>query len=121
MTARFARSFVYRPAVLLFYPVFFAATSLAVLPEVGIHGAVAFALFALGWLVFGRLLVFAYFAFIVAKLSSVRTARVFCSALVDGAAVYVVWRIDSHCLWGVLAGIVISEAAFWLPEPQAGA
>jgi hypothetical protein len=119
MTAPSHRPFLNRFGWLIFFPTFITAASLPLLPALGIRGALAFALLALGWLVYGRLLVFACFAFIVTELSSVLVSRVFCSALVDGAAVYVICRIDVHLLWGAAVAIVLSEAVVWWVEKAA--
>jgi hypothetical protein len=115
-TVSASRSFIGRFAWVLFYPAFFAAAALPVVRVLGVREAVGFAAAALAWLIFGRLIVFAVYAFPIAKVTSPVVSRLILSVVVDGIAIYAVYRYDVRCMWGALAAIAVAEILFWSPE-----
>ena len=118
MTVPLIRSLFTRFGWLFFYPAFFAVASLPVVHVLGGREAVGFGAAALAWLIFGRLIVFAAYAFPLSKATSPLVSRLVLGAIVDGVAVYAVYRYDVRCIWGVLAAIAFAEVFFWWPDRQ---
>jgi hypothetical protein len=103
----------------LFYPALFAAASLPVIHVLGMRDAFLFGLAALGWLMFGRLIVYGVLGYAITKISSALVARVVLSVIVDGIAIYAAYRLDVRCVWGALAAIAFTDVFLWWPERDA--
>lgn len=97
---------------LLFYPVFLASVYVLARPLTATE-SFAFALLALAWFAFGRLLILVFLAALFRKRLSLRTQHLLGSAFVDAVGILVVVSIDSRLAWSVLVAAVITELIFW--------
>lgn len=95
------------------YPMVGAAAAVPSIRILGRSGAIAFGLAAIAWLLFGRLLVFAYFGYLLGHVVSPRTAVLLLAALVDVIAIAGALTIDRGLFWSAAAAIAAAEM-FWL-------
>jgi Kef-type K+ transport system membrane component KefB len=108
-----ATGFVQRFGWVLFYPVFLAVVGVPAIPVLGVREAIGFALLALAWFSFGRLLVLVYLSALFPKSASHRLVQAVGSAIVDVGGTIAGFWLDHRLIWSVLGAIVVTEAVFW--------
>jgi len=97
---------------LLFYPVFFVLVGAPAVPVLGVKEGLAFALLALAWFVFVRLLILVCLAGGLDAHAPRWIVQALGSILVDIVGVSVALWLDARLVWSVLGAVAITEMVF---------
>jgi hypothetical protein len=111
--------FAQRLVGLLFYPAFFVVVCAPAVPVLGVKEGFAFALLALAWFVFGRLLILVCLAGGLGAHASRWIVQALGSIVVDTVGVAAALWLDGRLVWSVLGAVAITEMVFRRDEVTA--
>jgi hypothetical protein len=104
---------------LLFYPAFFVVVCAPAVPFLGVKEGLSFALLALAWFVFGRLLILVCLAGGLKTHAPRWLVPLLGSMVVDTAGVAAALWLDTRLIWSVLGAVAITEMVFRRDEATA--